>query len=163
MLTIVSGGQTGVDRGALDAAISENMPCGGWCPEGRMAEDGIIDAKYPLVELEKSGYRQRTRQNVIDTDATVIIYREYIWLKGGTELTLETCMKKQKPYLLIDSSEFTTDDTARRIVQFINNHTINKLNFAGPRESGVQGIQAYTQETVIKALRLYRHQLSDTN
>lgn len=158
MLTIISGGQTGVDRGALDAALAENVPCGGWCPEGRLAEDGVIDAIYPLVELEKAGYRQRTRQNVMDTDATVIIYREYIVLKGGIELTLTTCIKKQKPYLLIDSSELSTDDTARRIVQFIAKHTISKLNFAGPRESGVQGIQAYTQEAVIKALQLLKRE-----
>lgn len=154
MLTIISGGQTGVDRGALDGALSENVPCGGWCPEGRLAEDGVLDAKYPLVELEKAGYRQRTRQNVMDSDATVIIYQENIQLKSGTELTLATCIKKQKPYLLIDSSELTTDDTARRIKQFVKDHQVSKLNFGGPRESGAQGIQVYTQEAVSKALKL---------
>ena len=69
---IVSGGQTGVDRVALDAALSANFPCGGWVPGDRMAEDGAISEKYPMTVLPKGGYRQRTRLNVSDSDGTAI-------------------------------------------------------------------------------------------
>ena len=95
MITIISGGQTGVDRGALDAALAMGTPCGGWCPEGRMADDGIIADKYPLQELAGAGYRQRTRQNVADSDATLIIYFDFIAPKRGTELTLLTAIDRK--------------------------------------------------------------------
>lgn len=71
---IVSGGQTGVDRGALDAALAAGFPCGGWCPEGRMAEDGAIPPHYPLTELPGADYKQRTKRNVMDSDGTLVIY-----------------------------------------------------------------------------------------
>ena len=67
-LRVVCGGQTGVDRGALDAALDLGIPCGGWCPQGRQAEDGIIPARYPLTELSGAGYDRRTRKNVEDSD-----------------------------------------------------------------------------------------------
>ena len=82
---IVSGGQTGVDRAALDAALSLAFPCGGWVTWDRMAEDGVISDRYPLIALPKGGYRQRTRLNVSDSDGTAILYNES--LKGGTRLT----------------------------------------------------------------------------
>ncbi len=119
ILTIISGGQTGVDRGALDGAIAKGLPCGGWCPEGRIAEDGVLSNKYPLTELPKSGYRARTRKNVEDSDATVIVYFGYIVLRGGTELTLATCIKKHHPYLLIDGDEFSTKRAGEKIHQFV--------------------------------------------
>lgn len=70
---IVSGGQTGVDRGALDASLKSNFPCGGWCPGDRSAEDGTIPERYPLTPLPGGGFRQRTRQNVADSDGTLIL------------------------------------------------------------------------------------------
>jgi hypothetical protein len=73
---ILSGGQTGVDRAALDFAIARQIPHGGWCPAGRRAADGVLDARYQLMETESSGYRQRTKRNVLDADATLIIYRD---------------------------------------------------------------------------------------
>ena len=76
---IVSGGQTGVDRGALDAALAMNVACGGWCPENRMADDGVIPDRYPVQILANSGYRKRTKQNVQDSDATVIIYFDSLY------------------------------------------------------------------------------------
>jgi len=82
---ILSGGQTGVDRAALDFAIARQIPHGGWCPAGRRAADGVLDARYQLMETESSGYRQRTKRNVLDADATLIIYRDRI--EGGSLLT----------------------------------------------------------------------------
>ncbi|MDH3584808.1 MAG: putative molybdenum carrier protein, partial [Phycisphaerae bacterium] len=72
-IKIVSGGQTGADRAALDAALACGQPCGGWCPQDRAAEDGPIDPRYPLKELPGGGYRQRTHRNVIDSDGTVVL------------------------------------------------------------------------------------------
>src|ERR1700684_4463517 len=100
---IVSGGQTGVDRGALDAALAANFPCGGWVTGDRMAEDGVITERYPLVALPKGGYRQRTRLNVSDSDGTAILYNGS--LKGGTRLTRNLCALLKRPYILIDVRE----------------------------------------------------------
>jgi hypothetical protein len=75
LIKIISGGQTGVDRGALDAALAVKFPCGGWCPADRRAEDGSIPGRYPLTPLPGGGYRERTRQNVIDSDGTATVLR----------------------------------------------------------------------------------------
>lgn len=83
---LISGGQTGVDLAALDFAIAQQIPYGGWCPAGQSAVDGILDARYQLRETESSGYRQRTKRNVLDSDATLIIYQGR--LEGGSSLTI---------------------------------------------------------------------------
>ncbi len=85
-MKIISGGQTGVDRAGIE--------CGGWCPEGREAEDGAIPDKYPLIVLPGAGYRQRTKQNVLDSDGTIIIYFDSPI--GGTELTISFCINEQR-------------------------------------------------------------------
>lgn len=103
MLKIISGGQTGVDRAALDAALEQGVPCGGWCPEGRRAEDGPIPERYPLREVSGGGYKQRTLQNIRDSDGTVMFYFGHP--RKGTENALFFCLKKGKPYLLIDAIE----------------------------------------------------------
>ena len=91
---IVSGGQTGVDRGALDAALAAEFPCGGWCPADRSAEDGPIPARYPLIPLARGGYRERTRQNVVEGDGTAILFHGV--LGGGTLLTLNFYQREGK-------------------------------------------------------------------
>jgi len=152
-ITIISGGQTGVDRGALDAALSLGTPCGVWCPEGRLAEDGVIPDIYPLQVLEGSGYRKRTKKNVMDSDATVIIYFEYIYPKDGTELTLLECAKVNKPYLLIDASELSIERAAQRVLLFAQKHQVTRLNIAGPKGSSLPMLHGYTQSVIMLMLK----------
>jgi hypothetical protein len=100
-LEIVSGCQSGVDRAALDAALEAGVPCGGWCPKGRAAEDGPIDARYPLHETPSSEVQQRTEWNVRDSDGTLILSRG-TELTGGTLLTQRLAQQRGKPCLAID-------------------------------------------------------------
>lgn len=160
MIIIISGGQTGVDRGALDAALAMGTPCGGWCPEGRMADDGIIADKYPLQELAGAGYRQRTRQNVADSDATLIIYFDFIAPKRGTELTLLTAIKLEKPYLLIDGSDLSVERAANKILTFCQKHQISRLNVAGPSARHLPNARAYTQEVIMLLLQKWQQYFS---
>ena len=147
MLTkIVSGGQTGVDRGALDAALEAGFSCGGWCPEGRQAEDGEIPARYPVTVLAGAGYRQRTRQNVMDSDGTLIIH--FGELAGGTRETLRFCERLGKPALTVDGAVTPVEAAAARAVGFIAQHRIGVLNVAGPRESTYKGAGEYGKRVV---------------
>ena len=154
MLKIVSGGQTGVDRGALDAAIQCNIPCGGWCPEGRKAEDGVIPDIYPVVELPGGGYPERTLKNVLDSDGTVIIY--FGTTSGGTELTLDYCRDNNKPCLLIDASNISPKTAAQQITEFIKTLPGETLNCAGPRHSNNKKGYEYTLQTVTDFIVSYK-------
>ena len=147
---IVSGGQTGVDRGALDAALGAAFPCGGWCPPGRQAEDGVIPQRYPLDCIERGGYRQRTRRNVIDSDGTLIVHHKR--LSGGTRLTLEFCVEQHKPFELIDAAEVPVKRAIDRLQNFINSHAIRVLNVAGPRASGWPAAAAYSSGLIRRLL-----------
>lgn len=147
-IKIVSGGQTGVDRAALDAALECGVEAGGWCPMGRKAEDGVIPAGYPLRELPGAGYRQRTRQNVIDSDGTLIIYFSY--LSGGTQETLLFCIQRRKPYLLIDAEEIPVQRASQRIQSFIEQNAITVLNCAGPRASGEPRAYDYCKQALLR-------------
>jgi predicted Rossmann fold nucleotide-binding protein DprA/Smf involved in DNA uptake len=132
---IVSGGQTGVDRAALDAALTAKLACGGWVTADRMAEDGVIPERYPMMPLPNGGYRQRTRLNVSDSDGTAILYHES--LKGGARLTRNLCALLKRPYILINARE--TPDfiaAAEAVLKFIEDNQIETLNVAGPRASG---------------------------
>lgn len=140
---IVSGGQTGVDRGALDAAISMGIEHGGWCPRGRRAEDGRIPQRYLLVETESSNYRERTERNVLDSDGTLILFRTV--LGGGTELTRRFAVEHGRPYLLVDLSQPLDRSVIR---QWIQAEEIQILNVAGPRESSSPGIAEDSRKLV---------------
>jgi hypothetical protein len=100
---LIAGGQTGVDRAALDVALELGIPCGGWCPKGRKAEDGVIHDRYPLAETPSGGYSQRTKWNIRDSDGTLIL----AWGKqaGGTLLTVNECIRTGRPHLEIDLSD----------------------------------------------------------
>ena len=132
-MKIISGGQTGIDRAALDVALKNGIDCGGWCPTGRLDEFGRIPDRYPLKELEHGGFTERTLQNVKDSEGTLIIcFRR---LSGGTEQTVRFCVEQQRPHELIDASKISTEKAARSIVKLVRTHKINILNVAGPRQS----------------------------
>jgi len=140
---IVSGGQTGVDRGALDAAIALGIPHGGWCPLGRLAEDGTIPARYLLTETDSPEYHVRTEKNVLESDATLILYRGE--LKGGTKLTRHLAERHAKPCLALDLDHPIDLDEIRR---WLLQAEVATLNVAGPRESQSPGISALAEELV---------------
>ena len=147
---IVSGGQTGVDRGAIEAACARGFPYGGLIPKGRLAEDGIVPEKFDKMEVStKKDYLFRTEWNVVHSDATLIVTNK-VPLSGGTKRTADFCEKHGKPYLVIerpvDSYEIVT-----WLISLINK-TLRKeyivLNVAGPRESKAKGIQAETRKVI---------------
>lgn len=124
-LKIISGGQTGVDRGALDAALDLGITCGGWCPEGRLAEDGVISRRYPVRELPGADYRQRTLANVLAADGT----------------------------LLIDAAELDVARAAQRITEFLDAFSIMTLNVAGPRASSEARACDYARSCLSSCLK----------
>jgi hypothetical protein len=132
---IVSGGQTGVDRAALDVALELNLPCGGWCPAGRRAEDGPLPLRYPLAETPSVDYRQRTDWNTRDSEGTLVLTRGRP--AGGTRFTLRMAMRRGKPRLVIDLNK---GFPLAAIKEWMANNNISILNVAGPRESEMPGI-----------------------
>jgi len=138
---IVSGGQSGVDRAALDVAIELGVEHGGWCPRGRLAEDGRIDPRYLLTETASSEYSERTEQNVLDSDGTLILYRGK--LSGGTELTRRLAIVHDKPCLLAD---LDAKADVRMVRQWLRDNKIRVLNVAGPRESSAPGVNGQARE-----------------
>jgi Circularly permutated YpsA SLOG family len=132
-LKIISGGQTGVDRAALDVALKDGIDCGGWCPAGRLDEFGKIPDHYPIQELQDGGFTERTLQNVKDSDATVVIYPGE--LRGGTERAVRFCVELQRPHQLIDASKISAGGAASLIANFVGNNKVGILNVAGPRQS----------------------------
>ena len=132
-MKIISGGQTGVDRAALDVALKHGIECDGWCPAGRLDEFGRIPDRYTVQELQAGGFDERTMQNVKDSDGTVIIYPGK--LAGGTEQTVRFCVELQRPHQLIDASKLSAEDGAKLISDFVRENQIGILNVAGSRQS----------------------------
>ena len=135
MIYVVTGGQTGVDRAALDTALAWRLPVGGWCPLGRRAEDGRIAARYPLKETPLPTYAQRTAWNVRDSDGTLILGRRAC--SPGTNRTFLAAEEAQKPLLRIDLAQ---DPATEKAPPWLAEHKIKILNIAGPRESEAPGI-----------------------
>ena len=146
---VISGGQTGIDRGALDACLKEDFPCGGWCPAGRLAEDGIIHKKYPLLETNTPRYNERTLKNIMDSDGTLII--STMPITGGTKLTADLSFRYKKPFLIISSTKSLIST-----VNWLFDNNIKILNVAGPRESEWPGATFISYHLIRKLIKHIR-------
>lgn len=141
---IISGGQTGVDRAALDVSIKLNIPHGGWCPKGRKAEDGVISAQYNLIETESDDYSERTKANINDSSGTLIVVPSLpLNVNDGTILTIDYVNQVKKPYYILDMMKSHQQEPS--VLMWIKKNNITILNIAGPRESQSPGVyfQAY--------------------
>ncbi|MGC8744950.1 MAG: putative molybdenum carrier protein [Verrucomicrobiia bacterium] len=143
---IISGGQTGADRAALDWAIKNNIPHGGWCPAGRKAEDGPIPPCYNLLETESAEYPVRTEKNVLESDATAIFSTNENHDRG-TLLTINLLKKHKKQYVLI-TNKYGLENAVKLLDAFLNKANPKVLNIAGPRQS----IQPDVYDFVLKVL-----------
>ncbi len=130
---IISGGQTGADQAALDVALKLGIPHGGWIPKGRLTENGPLEDKYQLQEIDSTNYNKRTEQNVIDSDGTLII--SHGLLTGGSEFTREMAIQHNRPWLHVDLNKSIAFHAAQEIRSWIKEHKIGVLNVAGPRAS----------------------------
>lgn len=144
---IISGGQTGVDRAALDVALKLGITCGGWCPKGRKAEDGVIDSKYPLQEMQSEEYEDRTKQNILDSDGTLVL--TFGEMNYGTKLTFDLPSELGKPVFTIDMSK---DVHTKKFHDWIKDNNIRTLNVGGPRESSQPGIVHMTASVILTQL-----------
>lgn len=145
---IVSGGQTGVDRAALDVAMFLDIEHGGWCPKGRRAEDGTIPPTYQLKQTSTRNYADRTERNVVDSDGTLILFRGQT--TGGTELTRKLAEKHQRPAKCVDLDCFHELEFDR-IAEWVSKYNIKVLNVAGPRESTCRGIARQAEQFLVCA------------
>ena len=143
-IKIISGGQTGVDRAALDFAIRHGYEHGGWCPRDRRAEDGFIPPHYELHETDSPDYVERTEQNVLDADATLIVVRDRK-LSGGTAFTKFCAEQHGRPLLIICERDGVVQ-SAITFSNFLTRNKIRMLNVAGPRESQAAGIGKFVIE-----------------
>lgn len=132
---IVSGGQTGVDRAALDVAMTLGIPIGGWCPRGRRAEDGVLDPRYPLIETPLAAYAQRTAWNVRDSDGTLLLLLSDS-PSPGTQLTREEAQAQGKALRLVNLTAYSEGID---VAGWVEENGIRVLNVAGPRESEAPG------------------------
>lgn len=148
-LRVVSGGQTGVDRAALEVAAFLEIEQGGWCPRGRLAEDGPIPDRFPMRETDTPDYAVRTRWNVRDSDATLIIAPQP--LSGGTALTANAARELGRPLRVLDP--LGPDDTLNPAVDWLVNSGVRVLNVAGPRESSRPGVGRLTEQLLLVLFR----------
>jgi hypothetical protein len=147
-MRIISGGQTGVDRAALDVALERRIDCGGWCPAGRLDECGRIPDPYPVKELPVGGFAERTLRNVVEAGGTVIVHCG--GLRGGSEYTRQCCIENRRPHLLIDASDTAAEEGAVTLAEFVRGNEIEVLNVAGPRESEWPGGYDYARALLEK-------------
>ncbi len=150
VMKIVTGGQTGADRAALDFAMANGIPCGGWCPKGRRAEDGSISPRYRLQETPSKSYWQRTERNVRDSDGTVI-FTVSVTLTGGSKLTAKFTNKHRTPCLHL-SVEAAGDGAAALLRRFIDRNAIRALNVAGPHASQEPSVGEFVQRILTKSI-----------
>jgi hypothetical protein len=145
---ILSGGQSGVDRAALDAAMDMGLEAGGWCPRGRRSEDGILDSRYPLQETPSRDYEQRTEWNVRDSDGTLVLTTGRP--EGGSARTIEAASHQGKPFFVVN---LLGRGDVKAVLFWMEFENIQTLNVAGPRESKVPGIKqmamAFVKDLVV--------------
>jgi len=151
VLKIISGGQTGVDRAALEWALEKGVPHGGWCPKGRKAEDGVIPQQFQLKETGSGNYSIRTRRNVRDSGGTVI-FSESGELTGGSKETAEFAKETGKPLAHLMSS-LGINEAATQLEAFLRQHGIVVLNVAGPRASEEPGVDRFVKAVLAQALK----------
>lgn len=151
-LKIISGGQTGVDRAALEWAVQNGVPHGGWCPKGRKAEDGVIPPQFQLKETGSDSYLIRTRRNVRDSGGTVT-FSENAGLTGGTEDTATFAKEAGKPLLHLLSAT-GVNEAAERLIAFIEDNHVAVLNIAGPRASEEPSLGPFVKGVLSGALKL---------
>lgn len=130
---IISGGQTGADQAALDAAIQYHIPHGGWIPKGRLTESGRLSNRYKLTEMPTDSYEERTERNVTDADGTLIV--SHGELSGGSGYTLDMAEKHHKPCLHIDLEKINVFQAAHVVKKWASDNNIETLNVAGARIS----------------------------
>ena len=143
---IISGGQTGADRAALDVAIDKGIPHGGWIPKGRKTEDGTLPDKYNIQEMPTASYPKRTEKNILDSDGTLII--SHGKLTGGSALTRKLAKQHEKPWLHLDMTDVSITEAAERLTRCIEGQDIKILNVAGSRASKDKQIYMKTSEVL---------------
>jgi len=158
---LVSGGQTGADRAALDFAIAHGIPHGGWCPRGRLAEDGALEERYALRETPDLEYSQRTAWNVRDSDATVI-FSIAPELSGGSKLTAALALRHGKPCLHL-SQDRDKENAAEALREFVRQHNVRVLNVAGPRASREPAVPRFVLETLEKVFKVPKSRSAEWN
>ena len=151
MIKIISGGQTGADRAALDAAIERGIPHGGWLPKGRITEDGPLGRDYCLQELDSCRYRDRTEKNVKESDGTLIV--SYGPLTGGSALTEALAVRYNRPCLHLNMEYFSLDDAVAAVEQWLKRTVVKTLNVAGPRASSDERIYETVRKIILSINR----------
>ncbi len=147
---IISGGQTGADRAALDFAIAHNIPYGGWIPKGRKTEDGTLPENYQLQEMSTGSYTDRTEKNILDSNGTLIV--SHGKLTGGSALTRELAKKHKKPWIHIDLDNVHQPEAAQLLTEWAEKHQISIMNVAGARSSKDAKIYRATFDLLTAAL-----------
>lgn len=147
---IISGGQTGADRGGLDAAMALGIPHGGWCPAGRLAEDGRIPSIYQLREAASASYTERTRLNVIASDATIVFVAS---MTQGSRATVDFCVSSKRPYIIVANTVLSIPRAVHRVRQWlVQRGDLAVLNIAGSRESKAHGIHHAVRQILVEAI-----------
>lgn len=170
MAKVISGAQTGSDRGALDAAMKLGIPHGGFVPKGRRAEDGRIPDRYRVEELLTGSYPARTRRNVVESDGTIVFTVGAA--ERGSALTIAICRELGKPHFVVDLRGLASEEGKTpidvyvdggktlelspsfldAILSWITRSSIRTLNVAGNRESVSPGIQVQVRDILVKVL-----------
>jgi hypothetical protein len=145
---VISGGQTGVDRAALDWALALGLPHGGWCPRGRRAEDGPIASRYQLQETPSERYADRTRRNALESDATLVLNAGV--LEAGTQLTVSICESARKPVHIVQLDDVALGQNVERVREWLQANRVAVLNIAGPRESKRPGIYQRARDFLVQ-------------